>query len=913
MMIAELKRLADQAEPTEFHRLMKDLDNANKLFRIYTQVSWEGRIHNVACTKLQTQNIDALEAKVGLSYGLGEWKQQSVVRSNGNGGGTGSSTPVKKGSKGKERAVDQEIIPLTEQLSADLEVVAQIATETQEPATVLAGDYENELPSLNEPLNLSISEEPIASTSTLPADEGWQLPPTSSNKQSTMVVDDSQIVIQVRQPSVDGEMPPSSLATSVDMVADPSTESALTDLGQLSFALEDEDIDSPAMAPDTQVAGSGNDNAPRKTVTRRYLTVPQVIPLHGTLEEMHCPKCNHTEAVQPHVEVLASGQTIFCPQCTSVHHSRSAMGERARGIGVMKVSVVLYGEEHKQAARVGEIAEKDLLKAARPDFLIVAGTTLKIPGVKKMVKELAKVIQSGTASEIMPDTVTGEDPKSIHLQSSHPPGAVEKKWEPRVIFVNNEAPNPESTWNSVFDTFVQGDIQAFANAVRVALGAVKAGGLPFQLTQQINTASLAPLKYKGPPSPRTINNFFGAAKGGKQALAGQTHKKLGPGKVKLILTYKANSQPSAKRNLIKKKPANKAAKKGIRKASPVMPVQVVAPPPSPKKVKPKTRPGWKGYAVEIYDPFAKKKDFFTVDPNENLGRRRAGRANQAPPPPPVQSSKSQVTNARSSRQDNVAAAVLHVSGLTPEALRAHLLSIVTRTEDDVAILQTVSAGPSTASTPPPLASEISTVSDTEEAASVKGEPLCAAEYSLASIVPDSQEVFHPHQQQIDRTSAAAARQSSNHHAVLVGKSSSSTNVVEDSQPPACRRSNPSPKIGNFPLDQSGSRLHLPNTVESSPAQGRPYSDVETEDGTIDTDVETSLRLSFLGRRGLNLDDSSSPSITGDDEMHGDDARPTHPLAFSRKRAKVAFAHRSPSSNKLHTFTTAVHRSAVPTA
>jgi NAD-dependent SIR2 family protein deacetylase len=37
-MIAELKAMADRAEPTAFHRLLKTLDDRGKLFRVYTQV-----------------------------------------------------------------------------------------------------------------------------------------------------------------------------------------------------------------------------------------------------------------------------------------------------------------------------------------------------------------------------------------------------------------------------------------------------------------------------------------------------------------------------------------------------------------------------------------------------------------------------------------------------------------------------------------------------------------------------------------------------------------------------------------------------------------------------------------------------------------------------------------------------------
>lgn len=47
MMCAQLKALADAAEPTAVHRLMKEMEQAGKLFRVYTQVRLpplEGRL-----------------------------------------------------------------------------------------------------------------------------------------------------------------------------------------------------------------------------------------------------------------------------------------------------------------------------------------------------------------------------------------------------------------------------------------------------------------------------------------------------------------------------------------------------------------------------------------------------------------------------------------------------------------------------------------------------------------------------------------------------------------------------------------------------------------------------------------------------------------------------------------------------
>ena len=51
-MISRLAVLSEDASPTPFHQLLRLLDERGKLLRVYTQ------------------NIDALEAKAGLSFGV---------------------------------------------------------------------------------------------------------------------------------------------------------------------------------------------------------------------------------------------------------------------------------------------------------------------------------------------------------------------------------------------------------------------------------------------------------------------------------------------------------------------------------------------------------------------------------------------------------------------------------------------------------------------------------------------------------------------------------------------------------------------------------------------------------------------------------------------------------------------------
>lgn len=262
--------------------------------------------------------------------------------------------------------------------------------------------------------------------------------------------------------------------------ADTSRQNApiLTDFPSLALTEEEKNQkqdDGQLLSSQSQ---QGSQPAPLKQIQiQRFLTVPRVIPLHGTLDEMHCPKCNHIEPLERHISILESGHSIHCPKCLEQDFSRTALGERSRGVGVLKVSVVLYGEEHKQASRVGEIAEKDLLKAARPDVLLVAGTTLRIPGVKKIVKELAKVIKQPIREPIKDD-------------EGNPTGEYTEREDPtkRVIFVNRDPPNPERTWSEVFDTFVQGDAQAFAKLLRQEIQALKN---PVVTAKAIPTPSLA--------------------------------------------------------------------------------------------------------------------------------------------------------------------------------------------------------------------------------------------------------------------------------------------------------------------------------------------------------------------------------------------------------------------------------------
>lgn len=75
-----------------------------------------------------------------------------------------------------------------------------------------------------------------------------------------------------------------------------------------------------------------------------------------------------------------------CGRCRELSFERICRGKRALGIGRIRPNVVLYGEEHPYSDRISQFARSDLRKG--PDVILVAGTGLKVPGARTLVREL---------------------------------------------------------------------------------------------------------------------------------------------------------------------------------------------------------------------------------------------------------------------------------------------------------------------------------------------------------------------------------------------------------------------------------------------------------------------------------------------------------------------------------------------
>ncbi|KAK5996894.1 NAD-dependent histone deacetylase HST3 [Cladobotryum mycophilum] len=155
--------------------------------------------------------------------------------------------------------------------------------------------------------------------------------------------------------------------------------------------------------------------------------------LHGSLELLRCFQCGQVcswDDDDREMETLC-GEQPECPHCVGATEARKERGKRALGVGKLRPDIVLYGEEHPNAHLISPIVTHDL--ALYPDMLLILGTSLRVHGLKVMVREFAKTVHSRGGN---------------------------------VVFVNFTKP-PESSWGDIIDYWIQWDCDAWVSDLQI--------------------------------------------------------------------------------------------------------------------------------------------------------------------------------------------------------------------------------------------------------------------------------------------------------------------------------------------------------------------------------------------------------------------------------------------------------------
>ncbi|KAH8099295.1 DHS-like NAD/FAD-binding domain-containing protein [Cristinia sonorae] len=193
------------------------------------------------------------------------------------------------------------------------------------------------------------------------------------------------------------------------------------------------------------------------------------VQLHGDIHRVRCTFCSADfPCTKEHLDEFDRGVAPPCPECSSRSEARVARSARRLTIGTLRPAIVLYDEPHPLGDDIGIIHSADITR--KPDMLIIMGTSLKVHGLKKLVKDFAKAVHEAGSSS----SSAGSSSTSL-TQPSKP-----KQWSGKVIFVNKTAPGGE--WDGVIDYHVAGETDKWVEKVLEEWRSIKPSDFETQTT-----------------------------------------------------------------------------------------------------------------------------------------------------------------------------------------------------------------------------------------------------------------------------------------------------------------------------------------------------------------------------------------------------------------------------------------------
>ena len=138
-------------------------------------------------------------------------------------------------------------------------------------------------------------------------------------------------------------------------------------------------------------------------------------------------------------DVCHCAELAMCAnKCPYPAQARVARSARAIRVGSLRPAIVLYEESHPLGDDIGAIHTADL--ARKPDMLVIMGTSLKVHGLKKLVKDFARTVHSTSSSAV---------------------SCSKKPY--KVLFVNKTPPAAE--WSDIIDYHISSETDLWSNKV----------------------------------------------------------------------------------------------------------------------------------------------------------------------------------------------------------------------------------------------------------------------------------------------------------------------------------------------------------------------------------------------------------------------------------------------------------------
>lgn len=198
------------------------------------------------------------------------------------------------------------------------------------------------------------------------------------------------------------------------------------------------------------LVGSSSDGVRINGKGKAKIKVKEVrnVQLHGDIHRVRCTFCSaELLCTEEYLDRFNTGVPPDCPECVTRSKARVARSARALKIGILRPAIVLYDEPHPLGDEIGSMQTADINR--KPDMLIIMGTSLKVHGFKKLVRDFARVVHDAAPSPASAST------------SSPPKGA--RSMAGKVIFVNKTAPGSE--WDGIIDYHVVGETDAWVERV----------------------------------------------------------------------------------------------------------------------------------------------------------------------------------------------------------------------------------------------------------------------------------------------------------------------------------------------------------------------------------------------------------------------------------------------------------------